>query len=156
MLFALIGAFIVFAQVTAACLKNRSQLDVALAEIRSWERVKVRISVGGTTLISADLDGFRYQALRQAQEQGRPLDFGQPPPGILPPLIVNHDVVVTNDGQGWLPYGGVVGQLTPVLLYLDCLPVPMATLLPLYDARLATWWPADDDTHDSTRSDSDD
>jgi hypothetical protein len=105
-------------------LRNR-RLSEALAELEAWYRTTVRISVGGPTFITFSLEELRSQALDNAWEEGKQIDFDNPP-ATLPPLVIGRQVLITVQGQGWhvADCVGLGGEPTAVILTMQGIPFP--------------------------------
>lgn len=121
---ALIGVLGLVWALVAILLQNRAQLDVSNAELDTWCRTRIRISVGGATIIASTFEELRSQGLAQARAVGR--HFGQAPGGTLPPLVITREMIIASHGAGFTPYAGMRpgDELTHVVLYLDGIPLP--------------------------------
>lgn len=131
---ALMGALALFWALIVILLQNRSQLDVSNMELDTWCRTRIKISVGGTTVIASSLEEIRSQGLAQARADRRRLDVGRAG-AVLPPQVIAGEVVIASNGVGFNSYAGLTtgDQLTRVVLYLDGIPLPWAVALPLDD-----------------------
>jgi hypothetical protein len=155
---ALIAALVWIIRLLAKNLMIRGRLGAAEAEIDTWRRVTLRIYVGRLGLVVADLDQLRTEGMKQAMAEGRVDQIMREidePGAKLPPVVVRRQVVITSDGEVYLPFGGIAeyGPLTPVVVGVDGIPLPPARELPKYDATLATWWPEGVSTEERSSND---